>query len=408
MMKEYQMHNLRTVISFEINRAIKKKSFWIMALAFPIMIAGIFGIIYFSNKATNEAVKNTEKQKFSIVIEDRSGRILPGMIAAVGAKTTTDKAAAIQSVREGKGDAFFYYPADIENGKVEVYGKDVGLFDNSRYESVARILLTQSVSDTVARDVQRVLQNRIVYQNSIYRDGEIYDGFKQAIAPGIFLIMFYILIAMFGSQMLNSTVEEKENRVIEMILTTIEARTLIVGKIISLIALAILQMVIILLPIITGYALLRDKISLPSIDLSNIPLDPVRIIVAVAIFAVSFMLFTGLLVTVGAASPTAKEAGGFLGVVMMLIFGPLYAISLFVSAPHSPLVQFLSYFPFTAPIPLLLRNAVGNLSIHEALIAIGILLITTVIVIRIAVNVFQYGALEYSRRLSLREILTRR
>ena len=119
------------------------------------------------------------------------------------------------------------------------------------------------------------------------------------------------------------------------------------------------------------------------------------------------MLFTGLLVTVGAASPTAKEASGFFGIVMMLIFGPLYAVTLFVSAPHSPFVQFLSYFPFTAPIPLLLRNAVGNLSMQEAMTALVILTIATVIIIRIAVSVFQYGALEYSRRLSLREIFAK-
>ncbi len=401
------MHNLSTVISFEILRTIKKKSFWIMALSFPVIISGIFAVVFFSNKATDEAAKNTEKQKFSIVIKDDSGKVSPAMIAAVGATTTSDKQAAIDSVKQGKTDAFFYYPAAIEKNKVEVYGKDVGLFDNGRYQGVATMLLTESVSQTVGSDVRAILQDHINYDAVMYKDGVQYDGFKQLIAPGIFLVLFYALIAMFGSQMLNSTIEEKENRVIEMILTTIEARTLIVGKIISLIALAIIQAVVILIPIITGYLLFKDKLSLPSLDLSNIPLDPTRILIGFLIFIVSFMLFTGLLVTVGAASPTAKEASGFFGIVMMLIFGPLYAVTLFVSAPHSPFVQFLSYFPFTAPIPLLLRNAVGNLSMQEAMTALVILTIATVIIIRIAVSVFQYGALEYSRRLSLREIFAK-
>ena len=77
--------------------------------------------------------------------------------------------------------------------------------------------------------------------STIYRDGEIHNPIQEMILPGVFLVLFYFLISFFGNQMLTSTTEEKENRVIEMILTTIEARTLIVGKIISLIILAFIQ-----------------------------------------------------------------------------------------------------------------------------------------------------------------------
>ena len=167
-------------------------------------------------------------------------------------------------------------------------------------------------------------------------------------------------------------------------------------------------MLVILVPIVVGYFLFKDQLSLPQFNLSSIPLDPLAIGLGAIIFAVSFLMFTGILMTLGAAMPTAKEAGGFFGAVMALVFGPLYAAPLFVSAPESPIVQFLSYFPLTAPIPLLLRNAVGNLALHEALIAIVILIITTIIVISIGVRIFKFGALEYSRRLSLKEVMRRK
>lgn len=51
--------------------------------------------------------------------------------------------------------------------------------------------------------------------------------------------------------------------------------------------------------------------------------------------------------------PTAKEASQWFGIVMMLIFGPLYGVTAFVSYPDSPFVQFLSLFPLTSPIPLM-------------------------------------------------------
>lgn len=400
------MHNLSTVVRFEIVRTLKKKSFWIMALAFPVLMAGIFAIVFFSNTATEQAIKDTEKQKFSFVIRDDSQQLSAPLVTAMGGRFTDDKSAAIAAVTRGSVDAFFYYPANLSTSRVEIYGRDVGLFDNSRYEAVAKALLVQSASQTVNTNVRSVLQNATVFDNRMYKDGQQYDGFKQLIAPGIFLVLFYILIAMFGNQMLSSTIEEKENRVIEMILTTIEARTLIIGKILSLIVLAFVQIVVILTPIIIGYSIFHSALSLPGIDLTSIPLDAVRIGLGLLIFMASFMLFTGLLVTVGAASPTAKEAGGFFGIVMMLLFGPLYAVSLFVSAPQSGLVQFLSYFPFTAPIPLLLRNAVGNLSLAEATIGLVILSLAAMLTIAVAVRVFQYGALQYGRRLTLKEIFS--
>jgi ABC-2 type transport system permease protein len=193
-----------------------------------------------------------------------------------------------------------------------------------------------------------------------------------------------------------------------MILTTIRARTLIIGKILSLLVLALIQVFVILTPITILYVLLNSALALPQLDLSNLPLDPARIAIGAALFVCSFLMFTGLLVAIGSASPTAKEASGFFGIVMVLLFGPLYAVTLFISAPTSDLVRFLSFFPLTAPIPMMLRNAVGNLSIPDALLGVAILAVSSVIALWIAVRMFQYGALEYSRRISLKTIFSKR
>jgi ABC-2 type transport system permease protein len=401
------MHNLSTVLRFEVTRTLKKKSFWIMAIGFPLMFAAIFGIIFLANKSTDEASKNLEKQKFSVEVTDESQLVAPKYLEALSAKRITNKQAGIANVRDGKIDAYFYYPKDLEHQPIEVYGKDVGLFDNGRYSTVAKTILSLSVEETVTPAVRIVVKNATNVQAKTFREGKEYDGFKQMILPGVFLVLFYILIAFFGNQMLTSTTEEKENRVIEMLLTTVEARTLIIGKILSLILLSLVQGMIIVLPALAGYLLLHDKLSLPSVDLSALPVDWSRIGVGAAIFAASFLLFTGLLVAIGSSVPTAKEAGGFLGIVMMLIFGPLYAASLFVSSPESPFVRFLTLFPFTAPIPMMLRNAVGNLEPWEAIVGITVLIISAAIIMLIAVRVFRYGALEYSRKLSLREIFSR-
>ena len=404
------MHNLSTVIRFEIVRALKKKSFWILAISFPIMFAAIFGIIFLSNKATDDAAEKLKNQSFSIAITDESKMVKPQLIAAAKATEikSSDKQLAINRVKNGQLDAYIYYPKNLDQQSVEVYGKDVGIFDNGRYSSLANSLLSASVQSGVDPAIQKIIQGKISSTSTVYRDGKVHDSIQEMILPGVFLILFYFLITFFGNQMLTSTTEEKENRVIEMILTTIEARTLIIGKIISLVVLAIIQGLLIVLPVLTGYLLFHNQLKLPSVDLSSLPIDPLRIGIGFLVFASSFMLFTGLLVAIGAAVPTAKEANSFFGIVMILLFGPLYAITMFISIPDSPLVKFLSLFPLTSPIPLMLRNAAGNLGVSEAIIGIAILIISATIIMAIAVRIFRFGALEYSRKLSAREIFARK
>ena len=402
------LHNLGTVIRFEVARMLKKPSFWLMALGFPIMMGVVFGIVFMSNQATLDAAENLKDQKFSIIVLDDSGLIQPSVIEAVDAKTVESREDGIDQVKTGKAEAFFYYPKDLSKNKIEVFGKDVGVFENSRYTSVANLMLDQSVSTEVAADKRAVLQGSVALSSTVYRDGVEYDAIREMILPGIFMVLFYVLIGFFGGQMLNSTIEEKENRTIEMLLTTVEAKTLISGKILSLVALALIQGFVILLPILIMYFVVGPQLQLPNIDLAGLPVDAGKIAVGALVFGFSFILFTGLLVAIGSAMPTAKEASSWFGIIIMMIFGPLYGVTAFVSYPDSPFVQFLSLFPLTSPIPLMLRNAVGNLPVGEAVLGIVILGISSVLVMLVAVRIFQLGAMEYDSKLSLSALRRRR
>lgn len=401
------MHNFGRVISFEVVRALKKKSFWVVALLFPLVIAVIFVIISLSGKAADTALDKLTQEDFSIAVMDQSKLVKPELLKALKADTVKDKAASVEDVRTGKLDAFIYYPADLAKQPIEVYGKEVGIFEDSRYTGVADNLLKGSVEESVPESVRLVLTDATKTSSTMYLDGQAYDPIKQMILPGMFLVLFYFLIAFFGGQMLTVATEEKENRVVEMLLTTIHARTLILGKIAALLILAFVQGLLIVLPAVGGYLLFHDQMSLPAIDLAGLPVDWSAIGLGALILFLSLLLFTGLLVFVGTIVPTAKEAGQFFGVMMVLIFGPLYASTLFVSSPESGIVTFLTLFPLTAPIPLMLRNAIGNLEGWEVAVSLTLLTLTAVLVLMLVVRAFRFGALEYSRRLSIKE-MTRR
>lgn len=403
-----KMHNLGTVFKFETIRVLKKPTFWLMALGFPLMFAALYGIMFWSQSTTMQAAKELEKQEFSLAVTDDSKLVRPELLMAAKTKTVESKEAGINDVKNGKIDAYIYFPKDISKQKVEVYGKDVGLFQNGKYGAVAQSLLIQSVASSVSQAQVAILQNKVQLSSTTYLDGKEHGGINEMIAPGLFLVIFFMLVTFFGNQMLTSSTEEKENRTVEMLLTMVKTDTLITGKILSLMVLALIQMLVIVLPVAAGYLAFGSKLQLPNMDLSLLVFDPVRIGLALVIFLASFMMFTGMLVTLGAMMPTAKEASQWFGLVIMLIFGPFYGITAFVSFPDSPFVKFLSLFPFTAPIPLLLRNAVGNLPAWEGLLGVALLIVAAVFVLWLAVRVFRYGAMSYDSKLSLSALRMKR
>lgn len=400
------MHNLSTVIIFELMRTIKKKSFWISALALPVVISIVFVLSFVSSKSASENEQLVNSEKFSVVVLDESGLINQAALASVEAQTVADKNTGQQLVKEGGIDAFIYYPEDPVNQVVEIYGQDVGITKNGKYTNLASNLLKTSVVDSLDSPIEAlILQGEPNTKFVAFDNGVEAQGIEQVIVPGVFLVLFYLVIILLGNHMLTSTTEEKENRVIEIILSSVDAGSLIVGKIFAMVIAGILQMAVISIPVIIGLLFFRDKINIPQVNLSELVIDPIRLLVGLSLFIFSFLLFTGLLVTIGAIVPTAKEAGSFFGVAMFFTFIPLYAAAAIVTNPSQLIVKVFSFFPLTAPITLMLRNAVGNLSPIEATLGITIIGISSLIALFIAIRAFRYGTLEYNHRLNLRRVL---
>lgn len=406
------MHNLSTVLNFEIKRTLKKRTFWIAAISFPVVIGLIGVIIYFSNKAANDAAAEAREEKISLEVIDKSGLVKPEIVQAFGGTISDNANTSIKKAQQGEIDAAIIYPEEINQGNIEITAKDVGLFKNERYNSIASTILTQSVSQSVNESQLAAINSNFKTSLTTYKDGEINDPIKKMIAPAIFLILFYLMMAVFGNQMLNTTIEEKENRVIEMLLTTVTAKTVIIGKILALIVLALVQCLVIIIPILIAFLIAKERA--PELTkmitdlLSEIEIDWTRMAFGAIIFALGFLLYTGALVAIGGIFPTAKEASSYFGVVMIALFGPLYVFSMIVSSPELGIVQFLTMFPLTAPITLLLRNSVDNISTPEMLASLSILALTSAFVLWLAVRIFQYGSMEYSKVLSFSSIFSKR
>ena len=400
------MFNLKTVMRFEVLRTLKKRSFWTSILLPPLILAILSGVMTFSQKASQEQLNQLASGSTNIAIIDKSGKV--GKEAFQGEHAfakATDKDSAITEVKQGRKDAVIFIPENVGSQPIEVYAKDENIFNNSRYENMAQQLLKRSVSSKVDKADQQIIAGKLQTTSTFYRDGKQYDPIGSMIIPAAFLILLYVVLMTFVNPILTSTSEEKENRVTEMILTTIQPRTLIFGKILSIVVLAALQVTIMTLMTVATYLLIDKTAGGVPIDiLKNIQIEPVRIAMSALISTAGFAFFAGLVIAVGAAVPTAKEAGGFLGALMTLFFAPLYFFMLIISTPNAPLVKVTSLIPFTSPMPLLIRNATGHLPLGEGLLAAGILIVSAGITFWIAIRLFHYGSIEYNKVLSLKAI----
>ncbi len=396
-------HNLRTVVAFEFTRTIKKRRFWIATLAIPVLLGIVFGLVFASSSATQSRSEAQKNQTLEFTYTDASGLIDPKLATAMGGTVEQDPASAVDRVREGTLNAWFNFPADVSKEPVHVYGTDQGIFKNGSYDAVAKQLVVVSAQEKVgSAELTAAVQGNFSTDSQTFKNGEPSGGLDTVVPPLLFLVLFYVVIILLANQMLASTLEEKENRVTEMILTTLNPTTLVVGKVISLFLVGAVQALVFATPMLLGYVFFRDELALPDFDLSNLQFQFGPMLFAVLLFVGGFILFTGVLVGIGAVMPTAKDASAVFAPVMIMMFIPFYIVTMIVSDPGSMIVQIFTYFPFTAPITALLRNAFGSLTAVAAIIVIVELFVFGVLALRVAVHLFRYGSIEYSRKLSLR------
>lgn len=380
------------VAKFEIVRQLKKPAFWAAILLMPLLIGFIY-FISFTFGTENVDMNPTIDENTKLAITDDAGILGPEMSQYI---INGDKEYGIEKVKEGEFDLYFYIPKDfVENKKVDFYhvseGLDILNFDGNIIKGV----LAQNAAMKVEPvDVISLTGDFEVIDNKLAADGEEANALGKAVIPIAILVVFFMFIALFGNRFLMATVEEKENRISEMILTTVSAKHLIVGKIIAMLVLGLVQIVTFVVPVLILVFLNREN-SLINTIVSSIEIDPVAIIMNVALFIASVLLYAGTCVFVGSLVSTARDASSFIGPAIIAMVFPMYFMQLFFSPEPGAIVYFLSYFPLSAPIALMLRSGFGTLGTIEFIIGLTEVSICAFIMVRLAVKTFQKNAINF-------------
>ena len=137
-------------------------------------------------------------------------------------------------------------------------------------------------------------------------------------------------------------------------------------------------------------------------DLTKLQINPLQIFLAIYYLICGFLILAFTMVGVGAAMPSYREANSFSAVFIMLSIFPIYFFAFILAEPSGPLAIALSYFPYTAPMILMLRNALGVMPPLEIILSLVALPLYILGVSFLAYKMFEFGVLEYNQKVSFK------
>lgn len=209
----------------------------------------------------------------------------------------------------------------------------------------------------------------------------------------IFILLLMMMVIYSGQMLVRSLLEEKSNRIIEILASSCNSNQLLAGKVLGLSALGLTQ---ILIWMMIGITLAGSAI---------IPLDAFQNILPMMVyFILGFIFFTTLFVGIGSIVSTEQEAQQITSYLSIIMVIPVVIVFPAMQNPDSTLIKVLSYIPFTTPSVMLLRLNVAPVPAWEIALTLGILVFSTLITIKFSAKIFRIGILAYGKMPNMKEL----
>lgn len=298
------------------------------------------------------------------------------------------------------GAYFVVNPQYVQNGSISVVGATsvpdalLDTFDSYLLANLGSEVdpqLMERLRDPVAMNVRTLDNNRTITQDGV---------FGLFIAPILFVIIFIIGSQSTSSYLMSGIVEEKSNRLMEILTTSVTPFQLMFGKILGLGALGLTMLVI----WVSGAAIAINLTGNASF-MSGVSLPPDLLIIGLVYFVLTYFLLASVMAGIGAIFGTEQESRQIAGLMTLPLAIPFFVIFEFFTNPDGPLVTALTLIPFTSPVSVIMRMGFGSVPAWQLGISLVLLLITTLALTWASARVFRYTLLMYGKRPGPRELL---
>ncbi len=392
----------------EYLRTVRRRGYLFGTLLLPIGIAVLMGIsIFFSTSG----FEGEGEASGAIVVVNQSDVAIRPFQTALATLETVSEEEAVAQLEAGRIDGYYVIPDTFaEDGvvtRIESGGFDISSLESAEAnEGLLRWVIRGSQLEAAGvppEEAARILQGVTI--NVVTVEGDEVSGADIAAGialPMVFVAIFMISIFMTSGYLLQSVTEEKENRVVEIVLSSIPSTPLMAGKILGLGGAGLTQVAIWVASAVIAVPLLSSQIP----DLGPIELDPTMLVLALLYFVLGYLAYGAIFAAIGAISPGNREAqqySGFLGFAAAI---PFIVFSVFLTDLTSPAVYALALFPLTTPTSMLIVLGVAD-EIPWTLVGASLTSLTLFALLATwaSARIFRATVLLYGVRPSLRQLV---
>ena len=400
------MNKIILILKHEFAQSLRRKSYIIMTLAFPLLALAAIGV----SQIIGGIGGPSEPDKIITVgyVDNTNSFINYTDQQGVTLTPQTSEEEAVNALLEGEISEYFVIPPDyVESGIINRFTTERELEPPGNTVAAIRDFLQSNLLEGQA---SQEISNRVKFPMALFSTvldeaGQPTDevgGFAAFILPYIFSILLLMAIFTSSGYVLQGLGEEKENRIMEILLSSVSPRQLITDKVLGLGAAGLLQMVFWLLSARLLIELMPSGIS----DIiGNLEIAPSFIILSLIYFILGYLLFAILMAGFGSIGATARESQQLSMVIIIPAALPLYAIYFVIENPQHIISQLLTYFPFTAPITVIMRLGIAEIPAWQLAISMAILVASIYFSLVLVAKIFRTFLLMHGKTPRLREII---
>ena len=445
------------IIGHEYLIRVRKKSFWLVGILTPLAIVAVGFLIGFLSMANSS-------EETQVAVYDQSSRLAAHMegdenLAFIPVSAAMELDSAKSMVRNATVDALLVIPSDttsryevIEKSMTIYYSENVPMSVQGEISSQVEKVIQDARIKDLGIDHASLDKNRTNVSISMIdisdssqekEESDLVQTVKIVLAFALCFLL-YMFMVFSGNMVMTSTLEEKTNRIVEVIVSSVRPFDLMVGKIISSGLVAMTQ-VLIWAVMLTGLSMAGiagvatmtagDKMTEQALavaaenpetaqmaqvmatsqnpdamsemmetitELSQIDFLTIGI-VSLVFFLLGYLLYASLYAAVGAAVDSPNDAGQFVLPLTIPIIIALYCGMTIIDNPHGPVAFWLSMIPFTSPIVMMVRVPFG-VPAWEIVLSAVLLLVTFLVFTWIAAKIYRIGLLMYGTKPTYKDL----
>ena len=395
------LNKIKLISSFEFKQLIKNKSYKITtAIFFALALLAAFAPRLIQGNLFKSITEELNKtQKLGIIINDDGidESELKSFLSNYEVHIYTDEEKLKDDVLSKELDRGAIIDADsiqkfVLNSKLTDMGDSLdGALNEYRYK---KLIEAEGVdySKIKALEENQYQINEVVLGK---------DSKQNYFIIYILLFLLYMIILTYGQITATSVAKEKNDRTMELLITSTKPKYLILSKVLATVFSAVLQVSAIFIGFAVGYLFNKEYWS----DIFSITSAPIQLVVTFILFMIAgFFLYLFIFATLGALVNKIEEVSQSISSATILIvlayFGAIFALT---TGSESSFVTFLSYFPLTSPFVMFIRAGMLNISIAEVALSFAILVISAYLIYKLACDIYRLGTLQYGNRMTLKQ-----